>query len=383
MTVSGSGGTGAPGTVNQNAAPSSADRSASHRAAVPLGGLADDRQAEAGAGHRAGLRRSGRSGRRRAAGRSAAMPGPSSSTVSVAVGERHRDGAAGGLHLAALSSRLVTARSRARGSPTTHHGRRATSKRTSGRAAADPLDGAVDDLGEVDGSTARRQRLVAGQLDQVADQVVSSSIWARTSSSSSARCLGGRPPALVGLGEQVEVGAQRGQRRAQLVAGVGDQLALPVPGGGERGEHRVERRGEPGDLVVALDRRSGCSSSVRAMCSAAAVSRRTGRRPLRATPQPASAGGDHAGAARTAASPARAGRSACSLRLQRLGEDQRAARPRRGHGDDPVVAVAGLIGADATWSRWPRRHGELGRAERRMRPASGRRSACRRGRRRR
>ncbi len=57
----------------------------------------------------------------------------------------------------------------------------------------------------------------------------------------------------VGLGEQVEVGPQRGQRRAQLVAGVGDELALACLRGGERGQHRVERDREPGHLVGALD----------------------------------------------------------------------------------------------------------------------------------
>ena len=83
--------------------------------------------------------------------------------------------------------------------------------------------------------------------------VVSSSIWNRTSSSSSARADSGQTALPVRLGEQVEVGAQRRQRGAQLVPGVGDELALPVARGGQRGQHRVERARQPGDLVVALD----------------------------------------------------------------------------------------------------------------------------------
>ncbi len=54
-----------------------------------------------------------------------------------------------------------------------------------------------------------------------------------------------------GLGEQVEVGAQAGQRRTQLVAGVRDQLPLPLPRVLERPQHRVEAGGEPGELVTA------------------------------------------------------------------------------------------------------------------------------------
>lgn len=40
--------------------------------------------------------------------------------------------------------------------------------------------------------------------------------------------------------------------------GVRDQLRLPVAGGGEGGSHRVEGAGQPGDLVLALDRDAEC-----------------------------------------------------------------------------------------------------------------------------
>ena len=66
------------------------------------------------------------------------MPGPSSSTVSTPSASRTVTVPPGGLHLAALSSRLVTARSRPAASPTTHQGSASTSKATPGRAAAYP-----------------------------------------------------------------------------------------------------------------------------------------------------------------------------------------------------------------------------------------------------
>ena len=57
-------------------------RLGAHGPAVPLGDVAHDRQAEAGAGAPACRGRRGRSGRRRAGGRSGAIPGPWSRTVS-------------------------------------------------------------------------------------------------------------------------------------------------------------------------------------------------------------------------------------------------------------------------------------------------------------
>ena len=51
--------------------------------------------------------------------------------------------------------------------------------------------------------------------------------------------------------QQLDIGAQRGQRGAQLVAGVGDQPALPFPGRLQRLHHRVERPGQVGQLVHA------------------------------------------------------------------------------------------------------------------------------------
>jgi hypothetical protein len=51
------------------------------------------------------------------------------------------------------------------------------------------------------------------------------------------------------LAQHLDVGAQRGQRGAQLVRGVGDQLALAVGGVLHGAEHRVEADREPAELV--------------------------------------------------------------------------------------------------------------------------------------
>ena len=87
------------------------------------------------------------------------------------------------------------------------------------------------------------------------------------------------------VGQQLEVGEDRGQRRAQLVRGVGHELALAVQGalgllarGLQAVEHGLQRAGELGDLVVG--RAAGgatCDGSrVRSMSRAAAVSAATG-----------------------------------------------------------------------------------------------------------
>ena len=216
-----------------------------------------------------------------------------------------------GLHLAALSSRLVTARSSAAGladDPPRTRCRRRT--RRPGARRRTRISARSTTSARSTGSTTWVSGSSRASSTRSPIRVVSSSIWARTSSSSSARASGDSPPlAASACDEQVEVGAQRGERRTQLVAGVGDQLPLPVARGGERGEHLVERRGQAGDLVVALDRQRGrgprCGRSPRP----AVVSRRTGRRPLRATAQPAMPARDHAGERRRAASPRRAWRA--------------------------------------------------------------------------
>ncbi len=57
--------------------------------------------------------------------------------------------------------------------------------------------------------------------------------------------------------EVLEHGLQRGDRRAQLVADVGDEVAAQPVGLGELGRHLVERARERADLVVRHRRRPG------------------------------------------------------------------------------------------------------------------------------
>ena len=214
------------------------------------------------------------------------MPPPWSVTITVPCSSCHGDAAALGAPLGGVVEQVgdrALERVRVAGDPP----RLGVARRTRGRRAPSyARDGLLDHGGQLDGSTDGVAGVLARQLDQVADQGghlgdlgpdVGEQLGARLR----------EPGGAAGLGEQVEVGAQRGQRGAQLVAGVGDQLALPVVRGGERGEHRVERRGQPGDLVVALDRDRveplGAGDVLDGV-----VSRRTGRRPLRATAQPAS-----------------------------------------------------------------------------------------------
>jgi hypothetical protein len=148
---------------------------------------------------------------------------------------------------------------------------------------------------------------------------------------------------VVRLGEQVEVGAERGQRRPELVTGVGDQLALPVPRGGQRGQHRVEGASEAGDLVVALhlDRVEllgagdvlGRVREPADRSQAVAGDGPTGER-----------GGDHP------RQPEQEHREAelaerLLVGLQRLGDHQGDAGLLGLHGGHPVVAALGLDGA--------------------------------------
>ena len=57
----------------------------------------------------------------------------------------------------------------------------------------------------------------------------------------------------VGVLQHLDVGAQARDRRAQLVAGVGDEMALRLGRALERVERRVEAARQPRELVLALD----------------------------------------------------------------------------------------------------------------------------------
>ena len=200
--------------------------------------------------------------------------------------------------------------------------------------------GPVDELGEVDRLDDVGQRLVTGQLDEVADQGGELlDLGAHVVEQLGPRLRPGGRALAVGLAEQVEVGAQRGERRAQLVAGVGDQLPLAVPGRGERREHLVERGGQAGDLVVALDRQRA------QVLGAGDVLDRGGEPADRAQavaghPPAREAGADHAGEAEEEHHDAELGEQVL-LRVQRL-RDHHGAAVVAVHGDHPPPgAVAG------------------------------------------
>ena len=114
----------------------------------------------------------------------------------------------------------------------------------------------------------------------------------RSAEAAASRCSPGQR-----LLEQLEVGQHRGQRRAQLVRGVGDELALARQRGlglrarlVERVQHRLERA-RPARRPRRRPRGAGCvsdGSRVRSISRAAAVSSAIGSIARRAVARPAS-----------------------------------------------------------------------------------------------
>ena len=115
-------------------------------------------------------------------------------------------------------------------------------------AAAGALDAAGHQVGEVELLELALRRALARELDEVADQA-GQLAQLRQQVLAQLGPLVGRQ--LAGAREQLDVGLHGGERGAQLVRGVGDQLALRAARLGERLEHRVEAAGEAGELVVA------------------------------------------------------------------------------------------------------------------------------------
>ena len=122
-----------------------------------------------------------------------------------------------------------------------------------GHLGAQGGEGGQDQVGEIDGADRRRvdarRRLTARQQQQPGDQLVGA-----------ARRLAhdlGHPPQLrdidVGVGQgDVDLRPQHGERRAQLVAGIGDEPALRVERGLQPVEHRVEPGGQLRDLPAGI-----------------------------------------------------------------------------------------------------------------------------------
>ena len=162
------------------------------------------------------------------------------------------------------------------------------------------VDGVAGDLGEVDGADGERPLLVQpGQQQQVLDeQAHAGALGLDAAHQAPDVVLRAHGALAVELGEA----ADRGQRRPQLVAGVGDEAAHPVLGaaglrlGGllgpegalDPGEHAVERRRQPADLgpVVARRARAGTGRRRRSPAAVRSTSA-SGRRLLRTSRYPA------------------------------------------------------------------------------------------------
>ncbi len=144
------------------------------------------------------------------------------------------------------------------------------------------------------------------------------------------------------------------------MAGVCDQLALPYPGRVERRQHHVERAGQAGDLVVALDGQPG--EVLGAGDPLDGRGEPADRPQAVAGDQPAGeAGGQHAESAERDRHPAQPGEDPV-LVVQRLCDDECEAVLLGLYGDDPVALVIDEESADARFS-FALRDVELGLAE--------------------
>ena len=178
------------------------------------------------------------------------MPGPWSRTESSPAASATSTPAPGGLHLTALSTRLATSRAR-RSADRAHHpglqaawvsSTRGASRRARSRPAATKLvqahllgiAGGLPPPGDVDHVPDQARELV-GLGHQIAEQVGPVGVRER-----------------VAALEHLDVGAQAGERRAQLVRCVGHELALRLHRALERVEGGVERARQPPQLVVPL-----------------------------------------------------------------------------------------------------------------------------------
>ena len=177
------------------------------------------------------------------------MPGPRSLHHDGAVAGRATETtASGGLHLRALSSRLPTARERRSPSAETQHSSETRSKVTPcvRPCVAATATASLTSRSSRSGSLADRQLVAAGQFGQVADQV-GQLLELHQDVVDQDRAVG--LGELVDPADDLEIGAQAGERGAQLVGGVDDELALGAPGELEGLEQPVEGAAQPPELV--------------------------------------------------------------------------------------------------------------------------------------
>ena len=177
------------------------------------------------------------------------MPGPWSRTTTVERSTVTSTGVGASLNLAALSTRLPMARARSRGLPD-HRARRGgdgDGDRATG-AAADPLGHPVDDVVEGDDLLGLVVVGVGGELHELVDE--GAELVGLDLEVGEDRLAGGLGQVVVAA-QGLDVGAQAGERGAQLVAGVLHELLLLLARLAQGGEHRGERTGQAAGLVVA------------------------------------------------------------------------------------------------------------------------------------
>ena len=132
------------------------------------------------------------------------------------------------------------------------------------------LDTLLGPHGQLPVGGARDQQQILGELRQVV----------RLLERGDERLAHAAAVALRRAHRRLELGLQDRERRAQLVARVGDELALALEGVLEPREHLVERLPEPADLVVRLRQRQALAAarSARSASRAARIAS-TGRNP--------------------------------------------------------------------------------------------------------
>ena len=216
-----------------------------HAAAVALGGRPHDRQARGRSPGGRPRRARARSARRRARGRPGRARGPRRARpaprVPPDIVSETATSPPRGPWTSALSSRLSSARRSASGSPRTVTG----VARADARARRGPPPPRATSASRRTVAIGRRAGALALERQQVVDQAlqprgVELQVGQHLRVDAVAR-------------DELDVAGQRGHRRAQLVAGVGEEAALAQARGVERGEHPVERaRSSSADLVVGV-----------------------------------------------------------------------------------------------------------------------------------
>ena len=199
--------------------------------------------------------------------------------------------------MTALSIRLLTARSRRAGTPATIVGSSSTlQRRARARACARARRPRSTSRSRRTLLGVRARLLAAGEVDQVVDQQ-RQLLDLLDDVARAARCCSSRSMSVALLLQDLDVRAQAGDGRAQLVRGVGDELALGVHGGVERAhralervEHRVEAAAPAGRSRLRRPARcAGSGPACSATCSVASVRRLSGCTAAPATSRPSSA----------------------------------------------------------------------------------------------